>query len=93
MPSVPPPDLQHPPMTEPSYSKDELVSELTSYYEFLTQLCLPPEVIQHPPEGGWEHITPEFVDSFCLGRNDTVADLMKHIPYICRIKEDGEEPW
>ncbi|KAK2000867.1 hypothetical protein LX36DRAFT_689152 [Colletotrichum falcatum] len=37
-----------------------LVSELTSYYQFLTQICLPPEVIQHPPEGGWEHITPEF---------------------------------
>ncbi|KAF6812413.1 hypothetical protein CSOJ01_05118 [Colletotrichum sojae] len=80
-------------MTEPSYSRDELVSELKSYYEFLTQLYLPPEVIQYPPEGGWEHITPEFVDSFCLGKNDTVADLMKHIPYIRRTKEDDWDPW
>ncbi|OHE94364.1 hypothetical protein CORC01_10292 [Colletotrichum orchidophilum] len=80
-------------MGEPSYSRDELVSELTSYYEFLTQLYLPPEVIQHPPEDGWEHSTPEFVDSFCLGKNDTVADLMRHIPYIRRTKEDDWEPW
>ncbi|KAK0372026.1 hypothetical protein CLIM01_10615 [Colletotrichum limetticola] len=60
-------------MAEPSYSRNELVSELTSYYEFLTRLFLPPEVVQHPPEGGWEHITPDFVKSFCLGKNDTVA--------------------
>ncbi|KDN69423.1 hypothetical protein CSUB01_05340 [Colletotrichum sublineola] len=80
-------------MAEPSYSRDELVSELTSYYEFLTQIYLPPEVIQYPPEGGWEHITPEFVKSFCLGKNDTVTDLMRHIPYIRRTKEDDWDPW
>ncbi|KAK1574651.1 uncharacterized protein LY79DRAFT_565373 [Colletotrichum navitas] len=80
-------------MAQPSYSRDELVSELTSYYEFLTQIYLPPEVIQHPPEGGWEHITPDFVKSFCLGKNNTVADLMKHIPYIRRTKEDDWDPW
>ncbi|KDN67055.1 hypothetical protein CSUB01_12637 [Colletotrichum sublineola] len=80
-------------MAQPSYSRDELVSELTSYYEFLTQIYLPPEVIQHPPEGGWEHITPDFVKSFCLGKNDTVADLMKYIPYIRRTKEDDWDPW
>ncbi|TDZ18684.1 hypothetical protein Cob_v008081 [Colletotrichum orbiculare MAFF 240422] len=39
---------------------------------------------QCPPEGGWEHITPEFVRSFCLGKNDTVVDLMEHIPCITR---------
>ncbi|KAK2030561.1 hypothetical protein LX32DRAFT_651522 [Colletotrichum zoysiae] len=80
-------------MAQPSYSRDELVSELTSYCEFLTQIYLPPEVIQHPPEGGWEHIPPDFVKSFCLGKNDTVADLMKHIPYIRRRKEDDWDPW
>ncbi|KAK1730143.1 uncharacterized protein BDZ83DRAFT_783873 [Colletotrichum acutatum] len=78
---------------KPSYSRKELVSELTPYYEFLTQLFLPPEVVQQPPEGGWEHITPGFVKSFCLGKNDTVADLMKHIPYVSRTKEDHWEPW
>ncbi|KAK1500812.1 hypothetical protein CTAM01_06264 [Colletotrichum tamarilloi] len=80
-------------MAEPSYSRNELVSELTSYYEFLTRLFLPPEVVQHPPEGGWEHITPDFVKSFCLGKNDTVADLMRHIPYVSRTKEDHWDPW
>ncbi|KAK1521498.1 hypothetical protein CPAR01_15021 [Colletotrichum paranaense] len=70
-------------MAEPSYSRNELVSELTSYYEFLTRLFLPPEVVQHPPEGGWEHITPDFVKSFCLGKNDTVA----------ADEEDHWDPW
>ncbi|EFQ28378.1 hypothetical protein CGRA01v4_12030 [Colletotrichum graminicola] len=76
-------------MAQPSYCRYELVSELTSYYEFLTQIYLPPDVIQYSPEGGWGHITPDFVKSFCLGKNDTVADLMKHIPYMRRTKEDG----
>ncbi|TDZ35866.1 hypothetical protein CTRI78_v011427 [Colletotrichum trifolii] len=38
----------------------------------------------YSPEGGREHITPEIVRSFCLGKNDTVVDLTKHIPYITR---------
>ncbi|KAI8263232.1 hypothetical protein K4K56_005652 [Colletotrichum sp. SAR 10_98] len=67
---------------EPTYSRDEFVSELKSYYEFLTHLYLPPEVVRYPPPGGWEHITPDFVNSFFLGKNDTVADLMRHIPYV-----------
>ncbi|CCF33896.1 hypothetical protein CH063_01049 [Colletotrichum higginsianum] len=37
---------------KPSYSRYELVSELTSDYDFLTQLYLPPEVIQYPHKGG-----------------------------------------
>ncbi|EXF82669.1 hypothetical protein CFIO01_09399 [Colletotrichum fioriniae PJ7] len=58
-------------------------------------LFLPPEVVQFPPEGGWEHITPEFSSNpFCLVKNDTVADLMKHIPYVSRTKEDHwDQPW
>ncbi|KAH0420676.1 hypothetical protein CcaCcLH18_13887 [Colletotrichum camelliae] len=78
---------------EPTYSRDEFVSELKSYYEFLTHLYLPPEVVRYPPPGGWEHITPDFVDSFFLGKNDTVADLMRHIPYVRRDKEDDWEPF
>ncbi|KAF6798125.1 hypothetical protein CSOJ01_12810 [Colletotrichum sojae] len=73
---------------EPTYSRDEFVSELTSYYEFLTHLYLPPEMVSYPPPSGWEHITPDFVESFFLGKNDTVADLMRHIPYVRRDKED-----
>ncbi|KAF6810143.1 hypothetical protein CPLU01_15373 [Colletotrichum plurivorum] len=74
---------------EPTYSRDEFVSELTSYYELLTHLYLPPEVVRYPPPGGWEHITPDFVKSFFLGKNDTVADLMRHIPYVRHDKEDN----
>ncbi|GJC98973.1 hypothetical protein ColKHC_07799 [Colletotrichum higginsianum] len=78
---------------KPSYSRYELVSELTSDYDFLTQLYLPPEVIQYPHKGGCKHLTPEFVNSLCLGKDDTVAGLMKHIPYIRRTKEDDWNPW
>ncbi|KAF6792623.1 hypothetical protein CMUS01_16153 [Colletotrichum musicola] len=75
---------------EPTYSRDEFVSELTSYYELLTHLYLPPEAVRYPPPGGWEHITPDFVKSFFLGKNDTVADLMRHIPYV---RHDNEDKW
>ncbi|KZL74805.1 hypothetical protein CT0861_02222 [Colletotrichum tofieldiae] len=78
---------------EPTYSRAEFVSELKSYFEFLTHLYLPPEVVRYPPPGGWEHITPDFVDSFFLGKNDTVADLMRHIPYVRRDKKDDWEPF
>ncbi|WQF86839.1 hypothetical protein CDEST_11853 [Colletotrichum destructivum] len=59
-------------MMEPSYSRSELLLELTSCYEFLAQLFLPPKVIQYPPKGCWGHITPGFVDS-CLGKDDISA--------------------
>ncbi|GJC77293.1 hypothetical protein ColLi_00131 [Colletotrichum liriopes] len=43
---------------EPTYSRDEFVSELKSYYEFLTHLYLPPEVVRYPPPGGPDEAYP-----------------------------------
>ncbi|KAF3806044.1 hypothetical protein GCG54_00004369 [Colletotrichum gloeosporioides] len=77
----------------PSYSRDEVVAELSSYYEFLTRIFLPPSVVRYPPEGGWEHINRDWMKTFALGKNDTVIDLMRHIPYIRRDEVDDFEPW
>ncbi|TEA17852.1 hypothetical protein C8034_v012046 [Colletotrichum sidae] len=46
-----------------------------------------------PSRGGWERIAPEFVRSFCLGQNDTVVDLMEHIPYITREEVSYGNTW
>lgn len=75
------------------HARDEFVSELTSYYTFLTHVFLPPSAIRHPPPGGWAHITPSFVDSYGLGKDAAVTDLMRHIPYILRDEADGDHPW
>ncbi|KAK1843719.1 hypothetical protein CCHR01_13676 [Colletotrichum chrysophilum] len=77
----------------PSYSRDEVVAELSSYYEFLTRIFLPPSVVRYPLEGGWQHINRDWMNTFALGKNDTVLDLMRHIPYIRRDEIDDFEPW
>ncbi|KAF6813829.1 hypothetical protein CSOJ01_04394 [Colletotrichum sojae] len=75
------------------HARDEFVSELTSYYTFLTHVFLPPSAIRHPPPGGWAHITPSFIDSYGLGKDAAVADLMRHMPYIQRDEADENDPW
>ena len=68
-----------------TYSRDEIVSELTSFYEFLVGLHLPPSALKIPPPGGWPNLTPEYL-AF-LKKNDTVVDLIQHLPYV---KQDDE---
>lgn len=68
-----------------TYSHDEIVSELTSFYEFLVGLHLPPSALKIPPPGGWPDLTPEYL-AF-LKKNDTVVDLMQHLPYIRQDQE------
>jgi len=64
----------------PIYSRDELVEELTSFYKLLIRLYLPVSSLNIPPKDGWPEITAERY-AF-LKKNDTVIDLMKHLPYI-----------
>ena len=64
-----------------TYSRDEVVSELTSFYEFLVELYLPSSALKYPPP------TPEYL-AF-MKENDTVVDLIRHIPFI-RPDEDSE---
>ena len=62
--------------------RDELVSELTSFYEFLVGLHLPADVLKRPPPGGWPGITQERLGF--LNKDDDVIDVLRHIPYITR---------
>lgn len=68
------------------YSRDEVVAALTSFYEFLAGLHLPSSAIKYPPPGGWPNLTPEYL-AF-MKKNDTVIDLLQHMPYI---RDDGED--
>jgi hypothetical protein len=63
---------------ETVYSRDEVVSALTSYYEFLVKLHLPPNVLKYPPPEGW----PIFEGYLDPPKDETVLDLLRHIPYI-----------
>ncbi|KAK0382113.1 hypothetical protein CLIM01_00528 [Colletotrichum limetticola] len=67
--------------SQAEYSHKATVAAITSYYELLA-LVHPDSVcsLEYPPSGGWPQITSE---SFSiLGRNDTVIELMRHIPYF-----------
>ena len=70
------------------YSRDELVSELTSYYKFIVDLYLPVARVKHPPVGGWPELTKDFLAP--LNKNDAVVDLIQHLPYVGIEKEDLE---
>jgi hypothetical protein len=72
------------PTSHTAYSRDEAVSALTSYYEFLVKLYLPPHVLKYPPPEGWP-ISEGYLDQ---PKNDAVLDLLRHIPYI---GDDGSE--
>ena len=69
---------------EPVYSRDEVVQAVTSFYEFIVGLHVPESALKRPPPGGWPDIDDE--DYEWLGKDDTVIDLMRHLPYI--YKED-----
>ncbi len=71
------------------YSRDEFISEITSFYQFLVKLHLPSSAIKYPPPGGWPDITPQYL-AF-LKKNDTVIDLIQHIPFVLR--DDNNEPY
>lgn len=72
--------IPQPQNDEPVYDRDEVVREVTSFYEFLTNLHIPNSALKIPPPGGWPDITPERY-AF-LKKDDTVIDLIRHLPFI-----------
>ncbi|KAK1529308.1 uncharacterized protein CCOS01_07142 [Colletotrichum costaricense] len=65
--------------SQAEYSHKATVAAITSYYELLARVH--PDIVsslEYPPSGGWPQITSEFFS--ILGRNDTVIELMRHIP-------------
>ena len=71
------------------YSKDEVLREITSFYDFLTKLHVPSSAVRFPPPEGWPSIDAQ---SYAfLRKNDTAIDLLRHLPYIDREDSDGYE--
>jgi len=63
-----------------TYSRDEVVAAISSFYEFFTKTpSLSPSDIKYPPSEGW----PEINDSSMagLGKNAAVVDLLRYLPY------------
>jgi hypothetical protein len=71
----------------PGYSRDAVVAEIASFYEFLASLYIPSEAFIYPPPGGWPEITPQSLS--CLGKTATAIDLIRHLPFISPIYEKG----
>jgi hypothetical protein len=63
------------------YSRDETVSAIKSFYEFLTTLPgLLTSAIQDAPPNGWPEIDSNTLAP--LKKNEAVIDLLRYIPYI-----------
>ncbi|KAL1599812.1 hypothetical protein SLS60_007617 [Paraconiothyrium brasiliense] len=71
----------------PGYDRDATIAAVTSYYEFLTRMYLPEDSIMYPPPEGWS--IPER-QTFSPPKDDTVLDLVRHLPYL-EPPEDWEE--
>jgi hypothetical protein len=69
-----------PELREVSYSREATIAAFRDYYQFLIKMYLPESMLEEPPAGGWPSITNENVH--LLGKNDEVAELMRHLPYI-----------
>jgi len=73
---------------ELKYSRNEVVAELTSFYELLVKMYLPSSAIKWPPPGGWADLIPEYF-AF-MRKTDAVVDVLRHIPYV---RDTGLERW
>ena len=67
------------------YSRDEAVSAITSYYEWLVELYLPSSALKHPLTGGWHKISPEYL-AF-VKKSDTVMAANSQHGDPCQIYE------
>ncbi len=78
-----------PSLSEIKYSRDECISALRDYYDFLTKLYLNKSSIIEPPKEGWPSITPESLQG--LGKTNEVIALLRHLPYIQRPLDDRDK--
>ncbi|KAM0329314.1 hypothetical protein ACHAQA_004619 [Verticillium albo-atrum] len=68
-----------------AYDRDEFVRLLTDYYGFCNRTFWTTTIEQAPP-GGWPSVNQEALAN--LKRNDTVIDLLRHIPYPNYVEND-----
>lgn len=65
----------------PSFDPGKIIAALGDFYTFLAKLpWIEPADVLSPPPGGWPNITRE--NFACLGKNDEVIELLRHLPYI-----------
>lgn len=92
----PPPAQRQDPVTFPEgYDRDVIVAGLTQYYEMLAKMAFfPASLIQRPPGGRWDDAT--FLPAATtqrLGFNDTVVDLLRHLPYLDIDERHEDNRW
>jgi hypothetical protein len=66
-----------------AYDRDTLVVGIKRHYDLLVRFAyLDPAAIETPPPTGWTdaQLAVDFLHA--LGRNETVIDLLRHMPYI-----------
>ncbi|PPJ59775.1 hypothetical protein CBER1_04335 [Cercospora berteroae] len=67
-------------LSDIAYSHESTVAAFKSYYEFLANMYMDPDMIKTPPATGWAHITPESMQA--LGKSEKVITLQRHLPYV-----------
>ena len=67
----------------PEYNRDVVVRCLTRLYETLVQMgYMEDSNIQRAPPGGWDDTKIDAKSFRIMGRNETVIDLLRHLPYL-----------
>ena len=65
-----------------SYDRDALVGYVQRHYELLVRMGhLAPAAVRQPPVGGWSDAALHVEALRALGRDETVIDLLRHLPY------------
>ncbi|TDZ21668.1 hypothetical protein Cob_v005286 [Colletotrichum orbiculare MAFF 240422] len=74
-----------------SYDRDEIAQSLAAYYSVLARACyFSPRDIQSPPTKGWSDLELDIDALRALRRSDKVIDLLRHIPAIRYLRDDGD---
>lgn len=69
-----------PKLSEIEYSREECISVIRGYYNFLTTLYLDESDVIEPPTEGWPDITTSTMQG--LRKTEEVVSLLRYLPYI-----------
>ncbi|USP81890.1 hypothetical protein yc1106_09164 [Curvularia clavata] len=61
------------------YSREEAITVIRDYYQFLCTMYMDESMIQEPPEGGWTSIPDGWTD---FDKTEEVLELLRHLPYL-----------
>ncbi|CAI0652690.1 unnamed protein product [Colletotrichum noveboracense] len=66
-----------------TFDRAAIVGSIKRYYELLSKMIsIRPKHIAYPPEGGWGDDIIPLEKLRRLGFNDTMIDLVRHLPYV-----------